>query len=290
MLNTLQFSLEQAEDGVLVSFPVPVKLPPKDRYILYFDSPVSLPSNSNNTITFEPMNGSYTIIGTSSFVPKVFIKIKSLYRIQSKTLIRLIIKDITNTIIYTDYILVICSPESSTTLSGKLLIPNAGGIGPNGGSLIQITGSNQSTSTILVGDKVVGPGVPDSPPVYVKSIVSSLMFELSRAMGNNLELSGSYTITRVLECVDPAAISNTVSSTLYTILDYINNWTYKVRDQIIAQFAVDDIDNNQELMVFLPIKNTALLAKDDAPYPIPETSIIKVGGRVINDTIPISDI
>lgn len=290
MLNTLEVSLDQAEEGILVNFPTPTNLKVKDRYIVYFDAPISLPTNTGTSISFQPLNGEYTIIGTTPFTPKIFVQIKSLYRIQTKTLVRLIIKDTSNAIIYTDYILLICSPESTTSLSGKLLIPNAGGIGPNGGSLIQITGSNQSTSTILVGDRVTGPGIPSGSKIYVKSIINSLTFELTQVITTNTELSGTFVLVRSLECVDPSKISNTSSSVIYTILDNINNWTYKIRDQIIAKFIVDDPDNNSDIVLLLPIKNTALLAKDDFPHPIPETSIIKVGGRVINDTIPISDI
>jgi len=290
MLNTLEVSLDQAEAGILVNFPTPANLKIKDRYIVYFDTPISLPTNAGTSVVFQPSNGEYTIIGTAPFIPKVFIQVKSLYRIQTKTLVRLIIKDTSNAIIYTDYILLLCSPESTTSLSGKILIPNAGGIGPNGGSLIQITGSNQSTSTILVGDRVTGPGIPSGSKIYVKSIINSLTFELNQVITTNTELSGTFVLVRSLECVDPSKISNTVSSVIYTILDNINNWTYKIRDQIIAKFIVDDPDNNSDIVLLLPIKNTALLAKDDSPHPIPETSIIKVGGRVINDTIPISDI
>jgi hypothetical protein len=283
MINTQSFSLDEAEKGVLISFPQPTNLKVASQYILYFDAPVILPENAGTVVKFQPTNGSYAVIGSSAFVPKVLVNIKSLYRLQTKTLLRLIIKDTTNSIIYTDYLMLICSPESTTSVSAKLLVPTTGNTGPNGGSIIQLTQSNQSTSTITIGDRVQGPGIPVSETVYVKSIISSVSFELTKIVPITAEQSGTYTITKQIGCVDPSA-------TLYTILDVTNNWTYKVRNQVIAKFVSDDPLSNQDLTIFLPIKNTALLAQEDSPAPIPSVSHIKAGGRVMDDTVPISDI
>lgn len=290
MINTQSFSLDEAEKGVLISFPQPTNLKVANQYILYFDAPVILPENAGTVVKFQPTNGSYAVIGSSAFVPKVLVNIKSLYRLQTKTLLRLIIKDTTNSIIYTDYLMLICSPESTTSVSAKLLVPTTGSTGPNGGSIIQLTQSNQSTSIIAIGDRVQGPGIPVSETVYVKSIISSVSFELTKIVPIAAEQSGTYTITKQIGCVDPSAILNNISSTLYTILDVTNNWTYKVRNQVVAKFVSDDPINNQDLTIFLPIKNTALLAQEDSPAPIPSVSRIKAGGRVMGDTVPISDI
>lgn len=291
MINTKNFSVDEAESGVLISFPTPTGLKPRDNYILYFDAPVILPDNSGTTVTFQPSDGSYAILGAQTFTPKVFIQIKSLYEIQTQTLLRLTIKDTSNTLLYSDYMMVICSPESSYTLTGKILnTTNNINIGPNGGGIFQITGSNQSTSTILVGDTIKGPGIPIAENVTVKSIISGLVFELSKLIPSASDISGTYTLSRIYGCTDPAKIPKTSTITTYTILDYINNWTYKIRNQIIAKFVIDDINNNQDLVIFLPVKNTALLAKNDSPTPIPAVSVVKVGGRVIQDTVPVSDI
>lgn len=290
MINTQSFSLDEAEKGVLISFPPPTNLKAKDQYILYFDAPVILPENAGTVIQFQPSNGSYSVVGSTSFIPKVLVNIKSLYRLQTKTLIRLVIKDLFNNIIYTDYIMLICSPESTSTINGRLLIANTGNVGPNGGSIVQITGSNQSTSAISIGDRIQGPGIPSNDKVYIKSIISSMSFELNKIIVLSAEMSGVYTLIKSIGCVDPTTLSNNISNTLYTVLDVTNNWTYKVRNQIIAQFINNDLINNQDLTIFLPIKNTALLAKEDNPPPIPSISHIKAGGRVSGDTIPISDI
>lgn len=291
MINTKEFSLDEIEKGVMISFPTPANLKVKDQYILYFDAPIILPDNAGTTIQFQPSSGSYSIIG-SSFVPKILVTIKSLYRLQIKTLVRLIIKDTNNNIIYTDYMMLVCSPESVTSVNGKLLAAMIGNnhLGPNGGSIIQITESNELTSTIVVGDRVEGPGVLASDNAYVQEILNPTSFELNKAIVPRFDRVGTFTFTKTIGCVDPSTISNTLSSILYTVLDVTNNWTYKVRNQIIAKFICDDPENNQDLTIFLPIKNTALLATEDIAPPIPAVSRIKVGGRVVNDTIPISDI
>lgn len=290
MINTQSYSLDDAEKGLLISFPSPTHLKVKNQYILYFDSPVTLPENAGTVVEFEPNNGSYTIVASSSFVPKVLVKIKSLYRLQTKTLIRLIIKDTSNNIIYTDYIMLVCSPESVYNIVGKILVLSAVQVGINGGSIFQITRSNQSTSSLRVGDKIEGPFIPSSDNVYVKSIITNNSFELSQAINVPAEQEREYKLTRRIGCVDPSTISDNVSHTAYTILDITNNWTYRVRNQIIAKFICDDPLNNQDLTILLPIKNTTLLAQEDNPSPIPFISQIKAGGRVINDTVPISEV
>lgn len=290
MINTLSLSLDDAEKGILVSFPTPTNLKVKNQYILYFDSPVILPDNAGTVVEFEPGGGSYSMVGSSSLTPKVLVKIKSLYRLQTKTLIRLVIKDTNNNVIYTDYIMLVCSPESTTTITAKLLVAAAGNTGPNGGSIVQITQSNQSTSTITIGDRVQGPGIPSAETVYVKSIVNNLSFELTKIISIVSDQSGNFTLTRKIGCVNPSSIVNNITNTLYTILDITNNWTYKIRNQIIAQFICEDALNNQDLIIFLPVKNVALLAQEDSAPPIPSISYLKAGGRVINDSIPISDI
>lgn len=366
MINTVNYSLEDAENGIIVNFPVPSNLIKQDQYILYFDAPVSLPNNAGNTVVFEPSDGSYAVFGSNTFTPVTFVKIKSSRKTQTKTLIRLTIKDTNNTILYTDYLLVVCYPESTVSINGKLLSYNASNLGPNGGSLIQITGNNESTSSVSVGSTVSGPGLDqssnrvskkvleatsstniklndiadlfvgmlaykqdgtslgsissinsetsvivlsktvtlnantnivfvingsnDSGIITVKSIVSPTVFELNQQIGNGIEYSGTYVITTFFGCFTQTD-TTTVQSPLYTVLDKNNNWTYKIKNQIIAQFIPDQeniIFSN--LVLFLPLKNTTLLAKDSQPAPIPEISIIKLGGRAFNDSICVSNI
>lgn len=361
MINSISYSLEEAEKGILVAFPTPSDLKPQNQYILYFDTPIVLPQNQSNTVSFEPSNGSYSVYGSNTFSPTVFMKIKSLHKNQTKTLLRLIIKDVSNTILYTDYILIICYPQSVVSITGKLLSSNSSNLGPNGGSLLQITGSKESTSSISVGSIISGPGLEvslnrvsktttistsssmlslsdisnlfvgmtafkqdgsslgtvtsidstantitlsktvtlaanstvtfsrdsTSGSIVVKSIVSDTIFELNQQIGNSVEYSGTYTLTTVVGCSANSTDSTTIQSSLYIILNKENNWTYTVKNQIIAQFIPE---NDQNLVVFLPVKNITTLAQETQPAPIPEVSTIKLGGRVLSDSVPISNI
>lgn len=303
MITTVNLSLSQAENGVLLRFPAPANLRSGSQYILYFDAPVSLPETPANTISFQPNNGSYYISGSNNSQLTVVVSIKSLHKAQTKTLIRLVIKDINNNTIDTNYMLVVCSPSSESSFSGKILAAYTGNFGPNGGRLLQIIGGNQATSTVSIGDIVQGPGIPDTLTVTIRSILSSSTLELNTkpiptALSSNStpfeiggqEFSGTYTIIREIGCIDPTSSNSFQLQSEYTVLDQYNNWSYKVRDQILAQFILDDKENNSDCIVLLPIKNTSLLADKNEPNPIPAVSVVKIAGRAGVGTIPVTDL
>ena len=223
-------------------------------------------------------------------VDLIFIKIKSLKKIQTKTLLRLNIKDSKNNILHSDYLLIVCTPNSTVSISGTLLPSNSivGGIGPNGGSVLQIS-ETSSARIVIVGSKVTGPSIGANLNVFVKSIITNNLIELDQIIPYNASsATGTYVFTTYYGCFDPnRSIENDASST-YTALDYNNNWTYKIRDQIIAKFIPNIIDQN--LVVLLPLKNTGILAPMSSLAPIPYVSIIKIGGRVNQDSIPVSEI
>ena len=291
MINTQSYSLEQGEKGINISFPrPPISITNREnKYILYFDNPVLIPRNQSVSVSYEPSGGSYIINGSADFIPKVFVKIKSLKKIQTKTLLRLNIKDSKNNILHSDYLLIVCSPNSTISISGTILQSNIiGGIGPNGGSLLQIS-ETSSARTVIIGSKVTGPGIAANLDVFVKSIVSNNLIELDQIIPYNvLNTAGNYNFTTYYGCFDPnRSIENDASST-YTALDYNNNWTYKIRDQIIAKFIPNTVD--ESLVILLPLKNTGILAPISSLAPVPYVSIIKIGGRVNQDSIPVSEI
>jgi len=289
-IPVVNYSLEQGEAGFLLDFIVDrTQLKKRDAYIISFDSPVSLPKNPPNTILFEPASASYTVYGENNFVPKIFIKIKSLHRAQTKTLIRLTIKDIYNTILYLDYIMVICSPQSVIKLKASLL-SNANGtnIGGSGGSLIRL--DTAEAGTLNIGMAVSGPGIPTNQTYSILNIVDANTVELNQLINTNIGYNGVYEFVRSTSCVDPSSLSNRDIQPVYTILDYFNNWTYKVADRIIAQFIVDDRNNNLDTLVLLPIKNASLLNTTDLSANIPIISVIKAAGRVNSDTDCISEL
>jgi hypothetical protein len=301
MITTKNYSLEEGEKGFVVDFPTPSNINVNKEYILYFDAPILLPKNSSASISFEPASGSYSVQVASGFIPKIFIKIKGLKKLQIKTLLRLIVKDTKNNILHTDYILIICSPQSEVKVSGTLLVYSAGvsPLGPNAGSLIQID-ATESSSAITVGSIVTGPGLlPDSTidglsnrveTFFVRSILSNNVIELNVAFRfiAGIPYTGIFSFLNSISCVDPNKSTDNDAFSTYTALDYNNNWTYKIRDQIIAKFIPNAID--QSLVVLLPLKNTGILAPMSSSAPIPYVSIIKIGGRVNQDSIPVSEI
>jgi hypothetical protein len=192
MITTQNYSLEEGQKGVIVYFPIPSSIKKQIEYILYFDTPINLPKNPPTTITFEPPSGSYSIQGSASLVPKIFMKVKALQKIQTKTLLRLTIKDTKNNILHIDYILIICSPQSEVNVSGTLLVYSQGvsPLGPNGGALIQIDDATGSSSSITVGSYVTGPGlIPDNVVEGVGSTKTETFFVRSILPNNVIELN-----------------------------------------------------------------------------------------------------
>jgi hypothetical protein len=292
MINTANYSLEEGEAGLLLKFNVDkTQLKKRDQYIIQFDSPVSLPYDPPVVLDFTPNPPAYSLINNSNITPQIFVKIKSLHRAETKTLLRLIVKDVYNTILYIDYLLIICSPQTTIKFDGSLLSSNSSGnVGDNGGSLIRL--SQPNTIRLDVGMTVEGPGLSTNQSYLIKTIVSNDTVELNKLVPtfDNRQLSGTFTFTRITGCVDPSSLALRSTQPTYTILDYNNNWTYKVGNRIIAQFIVENKSTNLDTIVLLPIKNAALLNSSDTSAAIPSISIIKGGGRVMNDTQCLSEL
>lgn len=285
MLQTINFSLEEAEKGVVISFANPSgAIPRKDDYFLYFDCPVSLPKNPPTTLTFNPASASYVVSGQSSFVPKIAVKIKSLHRSETQNLLRLTIKDNLNYVLYTDYLLVVCIPKATISLTSTLLRSDiASNIGPNGGSKIVVNDTSTAVSELTQGMVVSGPGIPSSTSPSIRTVITSNEFELSSLITTSVDRPGTYTFTRSVKCADPEVLLQRESQSQYIVLDKNNNWTYTYNDRFIARF--DRIDKNDDsLIVFLPAKNVALFPGDDDSSSIPDSLLVNIAGRVIGDT------
>lgn len=292
MINTINKSLEEGEAGLLLRFNVDLnQLKKRDQYIIQFDSPVSLPYDPPITLSYTPDPPSYSIINSGGITPQVFIKIKSLHRAETKTLIRLIIKDIYNTILYVDYLLVICSPQATVKFEASLLPTNSpGNIGDNGGSRMRLLQPN--TVRLDVGMSVSGPGLSENVSYIIKTIETNDTIELDKLVPtfDNRTITGTFTFTRITGCVDPSSLVLRSSQPAYTILDFSNNWTYKVGSRIIAQFIVENKENNLDTIVLLPIKNASLLNSPDNSATIPSISVIKGAGRVMGDSTCLSSL
>jgi hypothetical protein len=292
MINTINHSLEEGEAGLLLRFNVDLKqLKKRDQYIIQFDSPVSLPYDPPVTLTFTPDPPSYSVINSGGITPQIFVKIKSLHRAETKTLLRLTIKDIYNTILYVDYLLIICSPQATLKFEASLLPSNAAGnIGDNGGSRIRLAQPN--TIRLDVGMSVSGPGLSNTGSYTIRTIETSDTIELDKLVPtfDNRVISGTFIFTRITGCVDPGSLSLRSSQPVYTILDFSNNWTYEIGNRVIAQFIVEDKEDNLDTIVLLPIKNASLLNNSDNSAAIPNVSIIKAGGRVMGDSQCLSEL
>lgn len=295
MINTVNHSLEEGEAGLLLRFNVnKAQLKRRDQYIIEFDSPVSLPYDPPVTLSFTPNPPSYSVINYDDINPQVFVQIKSLHRAETKTLLRLTIKDVYNTILYTDYLLIVCSPQSTIKFEGSLLPTNintnVNNVGDNGGSLIKLAQPN--TIRLDIGMSVSGPGLAANETYTIIAIVNSDTIELNKLVPtfDNRTITGTFTFTRITGCVDPSSLALRATQPVYTILDFANNWTYKVGNRIIAQFIVEDKNNYLDTVVLLPIKNAALLNNSDNPATIPSVSVIKGGGRVMADSACLSSL
>jgi|694.fasta_scaffold00202_47 hypothetical protein len=286
MINTINHSLEEGEAGLLLRFNVDLaQLKKRDQYIVQFDSPVSLPYDPPISLSYTPDPPSYSIINSGGIIPQIFVKIKSLHRAETKTLLRLTIKDIYNTILYVDYLLIICSPQSTLKFEASLLPSNiSGNVGDNGGSKIKLAQPN--TIRLDVGMSVTGPGLSSTISYAIKRIETADTIELDKLVPtfDNRTISGTFTFTRTTGCVDPSSLALRSSQPVYTILDFSNNWTYEIGNRIIAQFIVENKEDNLDTIVLLPIKNASLLNNPDNSAAIPSVSIIKAGGRVMNDS------
>ena len=292
MINTINHSLEEGEAGILLRFNVDLKqLKKRDQYIIQFDSPVSLPYDPPVTLSFTPDPPSYSIINSGGIIPQIFVKVKSLHRAETKTLLRLTIKDVYNTTLYVDYLLIICSPQAILKFDGSLLPSNtATNIGDNGGSLIRLSQSN--TIRLDVGMSVSGPGLTETVSYKITAIPTNDTIELDKLIPtfDNRILSGTFIFTRITGCVDPGSLALRSSQPVYTILDFSNNWTYEIGNRIIAQFIVKDKEDNLDTIVLLPIKNASLLNNPDNSAAIPSVSIVKAGGRVMRDSECLSEL
>jgi hypothetical protein len=292
MINTINHSLEEGEAGLLLRFNVDLaQLKKRDQYIVQFDSPVSLPYDPPVTLSFTPDPPSYSIINSGGIIPQIFVKIKSLHRAETKTLLRLTIKDVYNNILYIDYLLIVCSPQSTLKFDASLLPSNiAGNIGDNGGSRIKL--SQPNTIRLDKGMSVKGPGLSDSISYTIRTIETNDTIELDKLIPtfDNRTITGTFIFTRITGCVDPGLLSLRSSQPVYTILDFSNNWTYEIGNRIIAQFIVENKNDNLDTLVLLPIKNASLLNNSDNSASIPSISVIKGAGRVIGDSQCLSEL
>jgi len=282
MIKTYNYSITQAECGVLVNFNpvfssfvdglgIPINslpnLPAKETYLLSFSVENTIPSGKAN-ITLSP--STYTISNSKAFVPQVSAKISTQFNGESQSLIKLTIKDIYNNHLYSDYVNIVCSPNSTIQKNGTY---NTTTKGSNGGTLI-----NVETTDLLIGMTVKDIGSGSSSNTFsIINIPSNGSIEiLDNTAPSTLPIgSRTFEFTRNIGCIAP---NNSSTSISYIYLNASNNWTYKVNDKIIAKFNRANINDN--ITIVLQAKNASKLPDKGSKQDIPSISIVRVNGPV----------
>ena len=282
-MNNSSFTLTECECGVSISFPSPGKsLLRRDEYLVYFDIESSLPVSPPSTISVFPT--SYNIISDNNFIGKVAIKIGSVHRGETQTLLKMSVKDKYNVLLYTDYNRVVCAPQNIVERGDVTVIP--GRSGPNGNSILSV-----ETSSLDVGMMVTGPGIP--PNTFILTIIGDSEIELSSSIittyvpGTTAGSSEKYTFTRTTSCVDPATLKKREIQAQYIVLDKSNNWTYILNGKTALKFIRTD-PTDQDISVILPAKNKLLFPAENNKVNIPDIAMIYAGGRVTRDNYPIN--
>ena len=290
MINAINYSIEDGENGILILFPaVPDSLPNKEFYIVDFEIGTTLPSLSPPTITFTPSSPSYVIYGNKNFQPIVNLTIKAKHNFQTQSIIRAVVKSPNNQILYSDYINIICSPDSVVKLQGSLLNSDTSEGSSNNNSVLRIQ-NVALIGSLFIGMSVQGPGIPDNDNVTIKAFVDGVSsdIELSKNLNIGTEIfSGEYTFTANAFCASPAQLERRGFENNYIIIDKNNNWTLSYNDRIVLKFIPEN--TNDDIKILLPIKNLDSLLSEK-PNNIPSTASINLGGRVSNDTVCLSSI
>ena len=247
-IRTINYSIEDGERGILLTFPAPPNLPKKDFYIVDFAILTTLPTLSPPIIKFLPDNPSYTIFNNNNFQPILNLTIRASHNFETQSVIQVKIKDFTNTVIYTDYVLVICSPSSVINFEGTLLSGNTIDGLVNGNSVLRLS-DKANLNSLFVGMKVSGPGIPDNANVIIKNFVGSdsADIELSSNLNVDSPFTGAYVFTSSSFCPSPAQLEKRQYDNDYIVLDSTNNWTLSSNNRTIAKFPKYIPDPEREI-------------------------------------------
>ena len=284
-MNNSSFTLTECECGVSISFPSPGKsLLRRDEYLVYFDIESALPASPPSTISVFPT--AYNIISDNNFIGKVGIKIGSVHRGETQTLLKMSVKDKYNVLLYTDYNRVVCAPQNIVESNNVTVI--SGRVGPNGNSVLSVP---IGTISLDVGMTVAGPGIP--PNTFILTIIGDSEIEISSSItttythNTTTGSSEKYTFTRTTSCVDPATLKKREIQAQYIVLDKSNNWTYILNGKTALKFIRTD-PTDQDISVILPAKNKLSFAAENSKVNIPDIAMIYAGGRVTGDNYPIN--
>lgn len=276
MLPSNNFGLTECECGVVLNFPNPSgNIPKKDEYFLYFSVESSLPKDIPSNITLSP--NAYVLSGDNNFIPTVVTKVQSIHRGETQSLIKLTIKDRFEQVLHTDYVKLVCSPTATENIQGKIRFDSSDNIGPNGGSLMNVSNSR----TLDIGMQVTGQFITE--PTFIVAIESEFQIELSRVITNgDSNRFFNYTFTRITSCADPETLRFRENQSQYIILNKDNNWTYFANGQLILQFFRSNLSDDS-IYIKVPAKNKSILPDTTKKTDLPGIAMIYASGRVDKD-------
>lgn len=303
-------SLEEIDKGILISFPPPPSgsVPPQDIYKYDFDVAYRLPLNPLSSVVFtpslpsDPEKASYLSSSINANI-NIGISIKSIHKAETQTLIRLRIKTIYNTTLYTDYILVVASPKKELQIKGSIL-SRAGNssesIGLNGGRILRLdsTTSSDTASQLFRGMRVTGPGIPENLTVSIRSFVADNRsdiellpyFDVVGETSGNSRAQGTYVFTLVSSCLSAEDLEEIKFNNQFIVLDSTNNWSFSFQDRSVVKFIPYSGISPNDISILLNIKNFDALLGPNSASSIPSLSSLYGKGRVFNDTICIKSL
>jgi len=305
-IKKINISLEEGDKGFLLTFPPPPEgsVPIQDRYIFSFDVALKLPISPQSEVIFTPNSNinpeqeSY-IKSSVTDSSQIGISIKAIHKAETQTLVRLRIKDIYNNTLYTDYILVICSPNKVISINGTIL-SSLEKRGPNNGRVLRIRAeeSVDVVAQLLTRMKVTGPGIASDTDVSIYGFIDSNrgemeLFPFDLTLFSNTSFytaAGLYTFTQVVSCPSPEDLKEIEFNNRFLVLDKSNNWSFSFRDRMVAQFIKTSNIAEDDIVILLSIKNFDALISENMPNPVPGIIDIYGGNRVINDTVPLASI
>jgi hypothetical protein len=304
-------SLEEADNGFLLSFPPPPSgsVPPQDLYKYDFDVSYRLPLNPLATVSFTPSlpdspdKASYLSSSINASI-NIGLAIKSIHKAETQTLIRLRIKNIYNTTLYTDYILVVASPQQRIQLRGEILsrVGNTSeSIGLSGGRVLRISTSETTSDTLsqlLRRMRVQGPGIPEDLTVTINSFIDDNRsdiellpyFDIAGEVTGTSRARGTYTFTITSSCLSEEELTQIQFNNQFIALEASNNWSFSFQDRTVVQFIPNSGIDPGDISLLLNIKNFEALLGADSASSIPAAGFLFGKGRVFNDTVCINSL
>ena len=310
-ITKISKNIEEVDTGILLSFPAPPSgsVPPQDLYKYDFDVAYRLPLNPLSSVSFTPSlpgipdKASYLSTAVNTNI-NIGVRVQSIHKAETQTLIRLQIKNIYDKVLYTDYILVVASPVQRFQLNGEILSRynnTSESIGLSGGRILRINNTDTTSDTLsqlLRRMRVEGPGIPEDLTVTINSFVDENrtdiellpFFDIPGEITSSARARGTYTFTIVSSCLSEEDLSQIQFNNQFLVLESSNNWSFSFQDRTVVQFIPESGIDPQDISLLLNIKNFEALLGSNSSSSVPAVGYVFGKGRVFNDTICINSL